>query len=181
MNGRTTPASTLERIHAPSTAPRTPAMPRRITRRQSTLRCQMCEPADAAVVKISAVCTSALACAGGMPIESIAVVEMTPNAIPSAPATSCARKPIAPSKTYSVTIVAPSVAVNLSRKLRFGKRDARRMNVDACGRFDAIMPPKQDSHGKKGHFNRRAEDSWRAGEKSSLALKLDHPSRQSHP
>ena len=45
----------------------------------------MCEAADAPVVKISAVCTIALACAGGMPIDSIAVVEMTPNAMPSAP------------------------------------------------------------------------------------------------
>ena len=72
-------------------------MPSRITSRQSTLRCQRCEPADAPVVKISAVCTIALACAGGMPIDSIAVVEITPNAMPSAPSTSCARKPIAPS------------------------------------------------------------------------------------
>src|SRR5205085_5126158 len=101
MNGRITPASTLDKTHAPSTAPKTPATPRRATSRQSTLRCHRCEPADPAVVKISAVCTSALACAGGMPIDSIAVVEITPNATPSAPSTSCAAKPIAPSNRYS--------------------------------------------------------------------------------
>ena len=67
MNGRAALASILDRIHAPSTAPATPATPSRTTSRQSTLRCQMCEPADAPVVKISAVCTIALACAGGMP------------------------------------------------------------------------------------------------------------------
>ena len=36
------------------------------------------------------------------------------------------RKPIAPSKTYSVTIVAPAISgKNLSRKLRSGKRDTK--------------------------------------------------------
>src|SRR3954471_20014237 len=57
----------------------------------------------------------------------------------------------------------------------------RRTTVDACGRFDAIIPPKQDSHGKKKHFSRGAEDSRRTGEESSLALELDDPSRQPHP
>jgi hypothetical protein len=37
------------------------------------------------VVKISAVCATALACAGGSPKASIAELETTPNAMPSAP------------------------------------------------------------------------------------------------
>ena len=61
----------------------------------------MCEAADAPVVKTSAVCTSALACAGGIPIASIAEVEMTPNAMPSAPSTICAANPIASSNQNS--------------------------------------------------------------------------------
>ena len=97
MYGRTKLASRFDSTHAPSTAPATPATPSRVTSRQSTLRCHRCEPADAPVVKISAVCTIALACAGGRPIESIAVVQITPNAMPSAPSTSCARKPTTPS------------------------------------------------------------------------------------
>src|SRR4051794_9538818 len=61
----------------------------------------MCEAADAPVVKISAVCTTALACAGGMPSASIADVDTTPNAMPSAPSTNCAAKPMATSASSS--------------------------------------------------------------------------------
>ena len=64
----------------------------------------MCEAAEAPVVKTSAVCTSALACAGGIPIASIADVEMTPNAMPSAPSIICAKKPMTSSRKNSVVI-----------------------------------------------------------------------------
>src|SRR5882672_4903159 len=49
----------------------------------------------------------ALACAGGKPNDSSAVVEMTPNAMPRAPSTSCAAKPIAPSSRKSMSIRSP--------------------------------------------------------------------------
>jgi len=60
-------------------------MPSRATSFQSTLRCAICDTAEAAVVKTSAVWTMALACATGTPIVSMAEVEITPKAIPSAP------------------------------------------------------------------------------------------------
>ena len=44
----------------------------------STLPSRQCEKPDAAVVKISAVCTLALATAGGMPSEISAVEQVTP-------------------------------------------------------------------------------------------------------
>src|SRR5262245_19363727 len=55
----------------------------------------MCEAADALVVKISEVWTSALAWAGGRPIASKAVFDRTPKAMPRAPSTSCAPNPTA--------------------------------------------------------------------------------------
>ena len=57
------------------------------------LRCHQCDAPDAAVVKISAMWTMALACAGDVPNESMTVVAVTPNAMPSAPSTSCANSP----------------------------------------------------------------------------------------
>src|SRR3954468_17887663 len=50
------------------------------------------------VVNVSTVWTAAEAaagCIGGLPMEISRVVDMTPNAIPRAPSTSCAVKPIA--------------------------------------------------------------------------------------
>src|SRR5262245_29356996 len=61
----------------------------------------MCEAADAPVVNTSAVCTSALACAGAMSNASSAVFERTPYAMPSVPSTNCAAKPIASSRRNS--------------------------------------------------------------------------------
>ncbi|GEO16538.1 hypothetical protein MAE02_42340 [Microvirga aerophila] len=49
---------------------------------------------EAAVVKISVTWVTALAVAGGTPKASRLVVDRTPNAIPSAPSTSWAMKPI---------------------------------------------------------------------------------------
>ena len=46
------------------------------------------------MVKLSTVWTVAEATAGLMPRLSSSVFEMTPNAMPSAPSTSCAAKPI---------------------------------------------------------------------------------------
>src|SRR5215471_13895160 len=60
----------------------------------------MCEAADALVVKISAVCTSALACAGGSPSASIAALASTPS-------TSCATKPMANNSMNSMLINRP--------------------------------------------------------------------------
>ena len=73
--------------------PITPGMAIRFTIVQSTLRCHQCDAPDAAVVKISAMWTIALACAGEVPKLSITVVAVTPNAMPSAPSTACASTP----------------------------------------------------------------------------------------
>jgi len=55
---------------------------------QSTLRAIVWLTPETAVVAISTVCTPAEAAAGGTPSATRAVVEMTPNAMPSAPSTS---------------------------------------------------------------------------------------------
>src|SRR5262245_54305530 len=73
----------------------TPATVSRANRRQSTFRCTTWLAADAAVVKLSTACTPADAAAGVTPRLSRSVLEMTPNAMPSAPSTSCAKKPTA--------------------------------------------------------------------------------------
>ena len=51
----------------------------------------MLDAPDAAVVKISAICTMALACAGAVPKLSMTVVAVTPNAMPSGRARSSRR------------------------------------------------------------------------------------------
>jgi hypothetical protein len=51
---------------------------------------------EVAEVATLTVWTAALACAGGIPRESVAVVEIGPRAMPSAPSTICAQNPIAP-------------------------------------------------------------------------------------
>ena len=49
---------------------------------------------ETAVVKVSAVWTPADAAAGGTPMLISRVLEIWPKAMPSAPSTSCAAKPI---------------------------------------------------------------------------------------
>jgi hypothetical protein len=74
------------------------------------------------VVKTSAVWTSALACAGGRPMVSIAAFDSTPYAMPSVPSTICATKPIASSSTNSVVIKFPlsrhSVTLSSTKRSR---------------------------------------------------------------
>ena len=91
--GAITLPSTLESKVAPRMPPIVPGMAMRRTMLQSTLRCHQCDAPDAAVVKISAICTMALACAGAVPKLSMTVVAVTPNAMPSAPSTSWASNP----------------------------------------------------------------------------------------
>src|SRR6186997_778851 len=67
----------------------------------------MCDAAEALVVKISAVWTSALACAGGRPNASKAVFERTPKAMPRAPSTSCAPNPTAKNNHQVSKEIAP--------------------------------------------------------------------------
>ena len=62
--------------------------------RQSTLRWATWLMPDTAVVKVSAVWTPAEAAAGGTPMMSSKVLEIWPNAMPSAPSIICAAKPI---------------------------------------------------------------------------------------
>ncbi len=49
---------------------------------------------DTAVVNVSALCTPADAAAGGTPMLIRIVLEIWPKAMPSAPSTNCAAKPI---------------------------------------------------------------------------------------
>src|ERR1051325_617624 len=191
MKGRTAVASTLARIQAPSTAPSAPATPSRSTNRQSTLRCQMCEAAEPAVVKISAVCTIALACAGGIPIDSMAVVEIIPNAIPSAPSTSCAANPIRPSRIKSVSTGRPpllralrrSAAECVHRTIFRPSTSTRLTSAPASVHNASIHRRMTELHAERlPQAQRRSENahSRRPREKGSLALELDHPSRQSY-
>src|SRR5262245_66528218 len=92
-NGAITFPSTLARTVAPMMPPITPGIAMRRAMAQSTFRCHQWDAPDAAVVKISAMWTMALACAGGVPNDSMTVVAVTPNAMPSAPSTSCANSP----------------------------------------------------------------------------------------
>ena len=81
---------------APRIAPITPGMTSLRNSFQSTLRCATWLIPDAAVVKVSTACTLADATAGGTPITVTSRVELiTPKAMPSAPSTTCAAKPIA--------------------------------------------------------------------------------------
>ena len=75
------------------------------------------------MVKTSAVCTAALAWAGEMPRVNNAVVEISPNAIPSAPSTSWARNPTTTRATNSELIahVSQFRAYDAIRRLRAGK------------------------------------------------------------
>src|SRR6476659_7743600 len=78
----------------------------------------MCEAAEAPVVKTSAVWTSALACAGGRPMLSIAVFASTPYAMPSAPSTNCATNPIPSSSANSVVAnICPSLCISFCHAL----------------------------------------------------------------
>ena len=92
-NGAIILPSTLASTVAPMRAADDAGNAMRLTIDQSTLRCHQCEAPDAAVVKISAMWVMALACAGETPKLSMTVVAVTPNAMPSAPSTSCASSP----------------------------------------------------------------------------------------
>ena len=71
-----------------------PGMTIRKNSRQSTLRWATWLMPETAVVKVSAVWTPAEAAAGGTPMLSSMVLEIWPNAMPSAPSTICAANPI---------------------------------------------------------------------------------------
>ena len=73
-----------------------PGTTSRANSRQSTLPCTAWLIPEAAVVNTSTRWTLAEARCGGTPSAvTINVLAMTPNAMPSAPSTSCAVKPIA--------------------------------------------------------------------------------------
>jgi hypothetical protein len=65
--------------------PITPGMTILTKSLQLTLRCAAWLIADTPVVKLSTVCTLAEAAAGGTPMLTSRVEEITPNAMPSAP------------------------------------------------------------------------------------------------
>ena len=94
--GRATEASMLDNTQAPSTPPMMPGMRSRANNFQFTFLCSAWLMPEAAVVKVSTAWTLAEATAGGRPITLTSNVELIrPNAMPSAPSTSCAAKPIA--------------------------------------------------------------------------------------
>ena len=77
------------------TPPATPGTASRSMSLWSTLPSMPCAAPETPVVNTSAVCTLALTAAGGMPIASRIEDETRPKAIPSAPSTSCAPRPMA--------------------------------------------------------------------------------------
>src|SRR5262245_65590763 len=82
--GAITLPSTFESNVAPRMPPAVPGMAMSRTMVQSTLRCHQCDAPDAAVVKSSAICTMALACAGAVPKLNMTVVEVRLDGLPRA-------------------------------------------------------------------------------------------------
>jgi hypothetical protein len=78
MKGFTTSPGTLVRTYAPAIAPMTPGMRSFLTNDAMTFFRRQWFHAENAVATTSAVCTLALAAAGGTPKESSSVVALTP-------------------------------------------------------------------------------------------------------
>ena len=78
MNGRIVSPGTLARKVAPSTPPIAPGIASCQNSGQRTLPNQACEAPEAQVVAISAVCTVALATAGGSPSASRIALDTSP-------------------------------------------------------------------------------------------------------
>jgi len=70
----------------------------------SILRIKICDKPETPVVKTSAVCTLAETIAGGTPIVSNSVEQLTPYAIPNAPSIICAVNPAKTNNTNSLSI-----------------------------------------------------------------------------
>ncbi|GAA4776412.1 hypothetical protein GCM10023351_21320 [Microbacterium gilvum] len=99
VTGAAASVESPDRNVAPAKAPTAPGTPIFSTVFQSTLPKRQCEMPEASVVPISARCTDALAAAGAAPIVSSSVVDVTPYAMPRAPSTSWAAKPITARRT----------------------------------------------------------------------------------
>ncbi len=93
------------------TPPITPGTSRRKNSFQFTFLCSTWLMPETPVVKHSARCTPADAVAGGTPSTlTSSVVEITPNAMPSAPSTICARKPTARKGSKPERSIASNIA-----------------------------------------------------------------------
>jgi hypothetical protein len=86
---------------APTAPPQTPAAASLKNNFRSTFLFQMCDAPEMAVVTASAAWMLALAMAGDTPMAIRLELADTPNAMPSAPSTICAAKPIA-TKTKNI-------------------------------------------------------------------------------
>jgi hypothetical protein len=92
------------RTYAPSPPPIIPAGASFQKRRLSRFPNRQCDNPEAPVVNTSAACTLALAVAGGIPRLRRTVVEISPYAIPIAPSTIWAAKPMATNRRRSDTL-----------------------------------------------------------------------------
>src|SRR6476469_6744117 len=109
---------------------------------QSTLRCAMWLMPETQVVKVSTVWTPADAAAGATPRLIRSVLEITPNAMPSAPSTICAAMPTAMKGSRSAKLNPP-----IARPLDFDDHillaEQRRQNElsDVIDRLSERRPP----------------------------------------
>jgi len=130
------------------TPPITPGRTSRTNSRQSTLRCATWLIAETMVVKVSAVWTPAEAAAGGTPVLISSVLEIWPNAMPSAPSTSCAAKPISAKITSAVGSAKMSgtmAEVPLLERRSLPQR-AKARQVAGLGQCDAVAGNRATQH-----------------------------------
>lgn len=93
ITGAASSVDSDDKTVAPRNAPIAPGTPSLATMDQSMFLNRQCESPDAKVVPISARWTAALACAAATPLSTSGVDAVTPNAMPSAPSTTCAPTP----------------------------------------------------------------------------------------
>ena len=108
-HGLATSPSIEDRTVAPAKAPMPPGIAMIRTVRQSTLPSLWCEKPDTSVVPISDRWTAAEADAGATPAAISSVDDVTPYAMPSAPSTSCAKKPTTARMSRLCMLVRPPV------------------------------------------------------------------------
>jgi hypothetical protein len=93
INGAAFSVDSEDNTVAPVNAPIAPGAPNFRTIGQSMFLNRQCDSPEASVVPTSARCTAALAWAAPSPLSTSIVEAVTPNAMPSAPSTSCAPTP----------------------------------------------------------------------------------------
>src|SRR5687768_120383 len=113
---------------APNIPPRIPGTSKRMNNALLTLPNLTWEIPETPVVKISAICTLALATPGVAPVANRNEVAVTPYAIPKAPSTTCAKNPTITAVQNSLPlIVSPMICQPPNQLLEIKKRPVKNM------------------------------------------------------